>query len=355
MDLFLEFSQNSSELSQDFFPPLMLKSKRNYVLGLYSLATYNSIPNIKEDENNIIIFEKPEDLTPELRKNVKLLLKITPGSHKLESIADHIKIKAAEAGIHFHLALNTTTRKPEIRCTHEISLHPLSIGHYLGFEGELTRPDSSTNISKEIFSEPIIINIQAGVNDEIVFYETVSIMVPKLEIIRIPAGSYEILLLGEYLKKKTRELNIDFSLALNPSTMRVEMYSDHKVIFPQNSVRRFIGFQNDFYPSGLNISEAIPHISNINIINVECNIVGGSFRNGKISHSLYTFAPNVPTGYKLIERPSNILFLPVNDRLISNITLRLTDQSGKLVILNKEEVTIHLVLRELKNGYYLSE
>ena len=88
-------------------------------------------------------------------------------------------------------------------------------------------------------------------------------------------------------------------------------------------------------------------MSAFNVINVECNIVDASFRNGKKSHTLYSFYPRAPTGYKLVERPSSILFLPVNVQEISNVTLRLTDQNGKLVHLNNEEITIHLILRQL--------
>lgn len=247
MDYFFEFSQRSSEISQDFFPPISLNPERNYVLGLYSLTTYNSISNIKQGVNDIIAFE-PFLLTAE--QNTKQAL-----------------------------------------------------------------PKQSSS--------------------------------PQTVIIQVPAGSYEIAQLGEYLSQEVNKNGIKFSLTLNPSTMKVEMKSSATVIFPKNSIREILGFRNLIYPVGVNVSEMIPQISSINIINVECNIISGSFRNGKLSHSLYSFAPSVPTGYKMIERPTNILFLPVHDREITNITLRLTDQDGQIVHFNDEQVTINLVLREL--------
>lgn len=167
--------------------------------------------------------------------------------------------------------------------------------------------------------------------------------------IHIPPGSYEIKQLSDYLVPQAKTMNIDFHLAINPSTMRVEMKSDREIVFPANSIREILGFRKDFYPAKtINISETIPEISSINVINVECSIASGSFRNGKKSQTLYSFTPAVPTGYKMIEKPQNILFLPINVQEISSINLRLTDQSGSLVYFNYEEVTILLVLRELR-------
>ena len=226
-----------------FFPPIALNPDSNYVLGLYSLTTYNSIPNIIANENDTISFEK-----------VSSVKTSTSGS---------VKNKEEE---------NTIT---------------------------------------------------------------------------IPSGSYEIVQLGEYLTKKLKGKNIVFSLSINPSTMKVEMECSHKVIFPPKSIRKILGFKKDWYEPGAHTSELIPEISAIPIINLEYNIVDGSFQNGIKSHCLYAFTPSVAPGFKIIERPITMLFLPVRHREISTITLRLTDQWGKLIHFNNEEVTIHLVLKEL--------
>jgi len=192
-------------------------------------------------------------------------------------------------------------------------------------------------------------NIIAGENNLIRFViPPASKEKEKEEEIIIPEGSYEIAQLGDYLTKKLGEKKITFSLKINQNTMRVEMETSHKVIFPPKSIRRILGFQKKSYDAGTHTSELIPEISEINCINVECNLIdGGSFRNGKRCHNLFSFTPQVEPGYKIVERPANMLFLPVRSREISNITLRLTDQSRKLVHFSNEEVTIHLVLREL--------
>ena len=142
-------------------------------------------------------------------------------------------------------------------------------------------------------------------------------------------------------------MDIDFQLTVNTITMKVEMRCDYIIVFPRYSIRSILGFETESYEPSLHISEGIPQVSAINVINVECNIVKGSFRNGKRSNTLYSFYPSAPSGYKLVETPSNILFLPVSVQEVSNVTLRLTDQSGNLIHLNNEEVTIHLILREI--------
>jgi len=62
MDCLLEFSQRSTENSQDFYPPINLKPELDHVLGLYSLSTYNSLTNIMQGLNDIIIFQKTKNL-----------------------------------------------------------------------------------------------------------------------------------------------------------------------------------------------------------------------------------------------------------------------------------------------------
>jgi hypothetical protein len=41
------------------------------------------------------------------------------------------------------------------------------------------------------------------------------------------------------------------------------------------------------------------------------------------------FFPNVSPGYKIVENPVNLVFLPVNTHSIDKVTVRLTDQDGK--------------------------
>ena len=138
--------------------------------------------------------------------------------------------------------------------------------------------------------------------------------------LKIPAGNYEIDALGAFIKKAASALKIDFQLTLDRFIMKVIMSCNYIVVFSKNrSIQKLFGFENEIYlPGHRHMSEKIPQITSINTMNIHCNIINGSFQNGRKSHTLYSFYPDVPTGYKLTERPNNILFLPVNVGEISN-------------------------------------
>ena len=49
-------SGETSEIESRFFPPIKLSPHKSYFLGLVELLTFNSIPNIDEDNNQFKIF-----------------------------------------------------------------------------------------------------------------------------------------------------------------------------------------------------------------------------------------------------------------------------------------------------------
>ena len=56
MDRLFTLSSNSSELSQDYFPPIELEKGSTYTLGLYSLNTFNSVPNVISNQNDLFYY-----------------------------------------------------------------------------------------------------------------------------------------------------------------------------------------------------------------------------------------------------------------------------------------------------------
>src|SRR6266576_576045 len=234
MDQLFSFTSTTSEISQDFFPPIQLDKNYSYSIGLYSLNTYNSIPNIIEGENNLFFYETLDETF--------FLCTIPEGSYELEEI------------------------------------------------------------------EQIIL---------------------------------------EKLKKKHNK-DVKFSLKPNTTTLKVELFCEYLVYNTfETSILKILGFStSELKPNITHYSDLPVQITSVNEINVECNLVAGSFRNGKPCHTIFAFYPDVPCGYKLSLLPSNILYLPVNTRTINNITLRLTDQHGKLVNFRGEDITIQLNLKK---------
>ena len=111
-----------------------------------------------------------------------------------------------------------------------------------------------------------------------------------------------------------------------------------------------MGFKKRTLELGKHESDEPANIITINSILVECNITAGNFKNGKPGHIIYQFFPNVPPGYKIVECPHNVVYLPITVNTISNISLQIMDQNGKLVSFRKEAITIGLHLKSQSNG-----
>ena len=88
------------------------------------------------------------------------------------------------------------------------------------------------------------------------------------------------------------------------------------------------------------------NILTINSILVNSDIISGSYVNGSTQHTIYSFFLNVSPGYKIIENPHNLLYLPIASDTIHSITIWLTDQNGNELNLRGENLSMRFHLRE---------
>jgi len=85
----------------------------------------------------------------------------------------------------------------------------------------------------------------------------------------------------------------------------------------------------------------------VNSVQIVCNISAGSYRNNTGEHILHIFFPNAAPGYKIVEVPSNIIYLPVSVRVIDNITVKIVDQDSDIIDFREETITIRLHLKRI--------
>ena len=172
-------------------------------------------------------------------------------------------------------------------------------------------------------------------------------------VIKIPIGSYELNDIVDYIKHTYKqycpENKIDIEANNNTMQVRVKSSKDPIYFNKDNTIGKLFGFNKKILaPNQDHYSDLPVNIFIVNILRVECSIVVNTYTNNSQAHTLHEFAINVPPGYKIVEIPRNLIYLPVNCREISSLTLRIVDQNGDLINFRGEEITTRIHLRSSK-------
>ena len=167
-----------------------------------------------------------------------------------------------------------------------------------------------------------------------------------------PTGAYEIQAINEYIQEQLiKHDNKDiFSIEANLMTLKCVIIvnkSNVKILFKHSqSLNKLLGFKNNIIEGiGKHEGENIVDILSVNTILVNCDIVEGSYLDGLQKPILYSFFPDVPPGFKINEKPSTVVYLPVTIPTINSIHIWLTDQDHKPLNLRGEKITIRLHLK----------
>lgn len=172
------------------------------------------------------------------------------------------------------------------------------------------------------------------------------------QVFELPTGSYELKAIDLYVQRHIKEGKL--RLRANTNTLQTEINSKHEVDFTKSdSLAKLLGFESVVLPPGFSKSTNLVTIFNVNMINIECNIAMGSYKNGIPDRSIHQFVPRVPPGYKIISSPANPTFFPINTRFIDTVEFTLTDQNGDLVNFRNELVSIRVMIKEISNENYL--
>ena len=177
--------------------------------------------------------------------------------------------------------------------------------------------------------------------------------------IKIPEGSYEIDDINNTIQHEIEkrghydEINEDYyiNIAPNTNTLRSVLILEkgYQVDFnQQNSLARVLGFTGAKYTEGFHESENVVDILRINSILVNIDIISGSYVNGTTKSTIYSFFPDVSPGYKIIESPVNLVYLPITLDTIDSLNVTITDQDYHLLNLRNEKLTIRFHIREAR-------
>lgn len=135
-------------------------------------------------------------------------------------------------------------------------------------------------------------------------------------------------------------------MGANPSTLRTFIEIDntvYQVNMALSTIRTTLGFNPQTLTGGYHEGENPVNILTVSSILVNCDIISGSFLSGSQQPVVYSFFPNVSPGYKIVESPNNLVYLPISQTgNMSRMSVWLTDQSGVQLNLRGEVVTIRL-------------
>jgi len=186
-------------------------------------------------------------------------------------------------------------------------------------------------------------NIEENVNNKVYFSNG--------ESVTLPTGSYEIDSINDFIKKQIErnKLDIDFKLAANNNTLKSEIFCDKGIDFTkENTIGSLLGFDKiNIEPNKWVESQNQVSINKVDVIRITCNVVRGSYIDGVEGHVLHEFYPTVAPGFKIVEKPNTITYLPINKQnSLEEFVIALEDQNGNLVNFREESINIRLVIRE---------
>jgi hypothetical protein len=167
------------------------------------------------------------------------------------------------------------------------------------------------------------------------------------EVVTIPTGSYEIEDIESYVQSVLINKGITIDIKPNNNTLRSEIKCSHSVDFqPHDSIGSLLGFTPRILPSDkIHQSDLPVTILKVNALRIECSITTGAYVNERKVHTIHEFFPVVPPGYKIVEVPSHVIYLPITVKTIDHIQLRIVDQDGDLVNFRGEVITIRLHIK----------
>lgn len=171
--------------------------------------------------------------------------------------------------------------------------------------------------------------------------------------IELPTSMYEIEDILKYLRSELNAMKVSLTYDISEASSTVQISFDPEIIWLGGTLLNVIGFKNDnnsrtFKSKWKYRSDHIAKITDIDVIRIECDIISGSYINGKLCHTIHQFSNcKVAPGYKFIEVPRHIVYLPIKERQLRSIQISVVDQDGNLVDFRGEQISCRIHIKKI--------
>lgn len=100
-------------------------------------------------------------------------------------------------------------------------------------------------------------------------------------------------------------------------------------------------------------TSALNTVLSVHTIKIKCNLTSGSFsnNNNKYAHVIHEFTP-ISQHLKIVEKAKHLIYLPVNSRGVSNVSISVVDQNDEPINFDGGKFTCRL---HIKRNDHISE
>lgn len=171
----------------------------------------------------------------------------------------------------------------------------------------------------------------------------------KCFILELGQGAYEIQDIIDCILKKANGINeIKLEMILNKNTCKVTFKCNAVLQNLSNSILPTLGFHKATYEANeWHKSEKIVNVTDLAVIRIECDIVRGAYINGVPTHTIHQFSPKVAPGFKIVEAPINIIYLPIAVKSIESVHLSIVDQDGRPINFQEETIICRVHIKKI--------
>lgn len=171
-------------------------------------------------------------------------------------------------------------------------------------------------------------------------------------VLTIPDGNYTIRELNQYMLKyfKDNDPPIQFGIIRPRQRVSIKLKENYEIDLRESEFHSLIGFESKIYKEREQEGKYIADISNGNDnIYIHCDIVEGAYINQYTSEVIYSFTNSKPPGSQISQTFDRPIFFNVKHDEIYRIRMRITNQRGELIKLNKQEVEYNFITENEEN------